>query len=79
MNTHTLSMLKKAGAKVTNNETGSHIDISNLNAEKLIELVVQDCANLADNGYGSDNFGNGICGSQLLDHYQIPAKKNKKR
>lgn len=41
------------------------------NFEKFAELIIKECAQLADSGYGSDNFGNGITGHQVLDHFGI--------
>ncbi len=39
--------------------------------EKFAELIVKECAELADEGYGSTNFGNGICGAQVLKHFGV--------
>jgi hypothetical protein len=39
--------------------------------EKFAEKIIRECAKIADNGYGSDNFGNGIAGYQLLNHFGI--------
>jgi hypothetical protein len=39
--------------------------------EKFAELIVRECAELADDGYGSTNFGNGICGAQVLKHFGV--------
>ena len=41
------------------------------NFEKFAELIVKECAKVADEGYASDNFGNGICGAQLLEHFGV--------
>lgn len=40
-------------------------------AEKFSELIVRECAQIADDGYGSDHFGNGIAGYQLLKHFGV--------
>jgi hypothetical protein len=40
-------------------------------AKKFAELIVKECAELADEGYGSTNFGNGICGAQVLKHFGV--------
>jgi hypothetical protein len=40
-------------------------------AEKFAELIVRECAEIADEGYGSDHFGNGIAGYQLLKRFGI--------
>ncbi len=39
--------------------------------EKFAELIVQECAKVADDGYASSNFGNGITGHQLLAHFGV--------
>lgn len=39
--------------------------------EKHAELIVKECAKIADDGYGSDHFGNGIAGYQLLKHFGV--------
>jgi hypothetical protein len=38
---------------------------------EFAELIVRECAELADDGYGSTNFGNGICGAQVLKHFGV--------
>jgi hypothetical protein len=39
--------------------------------QQFAELIVRECAEIADEGYGSDHFGNGIAGYQLLKHFGI--------
>jgi hypothetical protein len=41
------------------------------NRKKFAELIVRECAKIADDGYGSDHFGNGIAGYQLLEHFGV--------
>jgi hypothetical protein len=41
------------------------------NRKKFAELIVKECAKIADDGYGSDHFGNGIAGYQLLEHFGV--------
>lgn len=36
---------------------------------KLVELVVEECAKLADEGFGSAHFGLGVSGKMLKDHF----------
>ena len=43
-----------------------YIDPATVDLEKFAELIVRECAAVADKGYASDNFGNGITGTQLL-------------
>jgi hypothetical protein len=40
-------------------------------AEKFAELIVQECAQIADNGFGSAHFGLGISGRMLKEHFEI--------
>ena len=35
------------------------------------ELIVRECAKVADDGFASSNFGNGITGHQLLKHFGV--------
>jgi hypothetical protein len=39
--------------------------------EKFAELLIKECAKIADDGYASDNLGNGIQGYQLLRHFGV--------
>ena len=41
--------------------------------EKFAELIVRECAKIADDGFASSNFGNGITGHQLLKHFGVDA------
>ena len=38
---------------------------------RFTELIVRECAQIADDGFASSNFGNGITGQQLLKHFGI--------
>ena len=38
---------------------------------KFAELIVRECAKIADDGFASSNFGNGITGHQLLKHFGV--------
>jgi 3-deoxy-D-manno-octulosonate 8-phosphate phosphatase KdsC-like HAD superfamily phosphatase len=42
-----------------------------LELEKFAELIVKECAKVADDGFASSNFGNGITGHQLLKHFGV--------
>lgn len=39
--------------------------------EAFAELIVRECAKVADDGFASSNFGNGITGHQLLKHFGV--------
>lgn len=53
------------------NEELSKMYIPDCFAEKFAELIVRECAKLADDGFASSNFGNGITGHQLLKHFGV--------
>ncbi len=38
---------------------------------KFAELIIRECAEIADEGCGSACFGNGIAGYQLLRHFGV--------
>lgn len=39
--------------------------------EKFAELIIRECADIADHGYATDNFGNGVTGKQILNCFGI--------
>ena len=39
--------------------------------EKFAELIIKECAKIADDGFGSAHFGLGISGRMLKDHFGI--------
>ena len=39
--------------------------------KKFAELIVRECAKIADDGFASSNFGNGITGDQLKKHFGV--------
>lgn len=43
----------------------------NIDLEKFAELIVKECAKVADDGFALSNFGNGITGHQLLKHFGV--------
>lgn len=42
-----------------------------IDAKKFAELIVQECAQIADDGFGSAHFGLGISGQMLKEHFGI--------
>lgn len=38
---------------------------------KFAELIIQECAKIADDGFGSAHFGSGIRGYMLKEHFGI--------
>jgi len=38
---------------------------------KFAELIIQECAKIADDGFGSAHFGSGISGYMLKEHFGI--------
>ena len=58
-------LMKQAGTDTS----GKWMSVDN--AEKFAELIVRECAQIADDGFASSNFGNGITGHQLLKHFGV--------
>jgi hypothetical protein len=58
-------------------ENDGHISIQGVymfnttRMEKFAELIIRECAKIADDGFASSNFGNGITGHQLLKHFGV--------
>lgn len=67
MNQLIRKLAKKAGAS----ECGDSVVPAMMDIEKFALLIVRECAKIADDGYGSDHFGNGIAGYQLLKHFGV--------
>lgn len=42
-----------------------------IDLERFAEKIVRECAKVADDGFASSNFGNGITGHQLLKHFGV--------
>jgi len=69
MNERIAKFAEQAGNIVVEDKwNGDYIDF---NKEKFAELIIRECAQIADDGYGSDHFGNGIAGYQLLKHFGV--------
>lgn len=64
MNNKIKKLMKKANLS-------PYYDQQEKDIENFVELIVRECAKIADDGYGSDHFGNGISGYQLLQHFGI--------
>lgn len=75
MNERILELAHQAGLKVeswmTNPPKPFQILGSTEQFELFAELIIRECAQIADDGYGSDHFGNGIAGYQLLKHFGV--------
>jgi hypothetical protein len=39
--------------------------------KRFAELIIRECANVADDGFGSAHFGLGITGQDLRDHFDV--------
>lgn len=52
-------------------EAGFELNPAHFDHEKFAELIVRECAQIADDGFASSNFGNGITGHQLLKHFGV--------
>lgn len=72
MNEHVKELVEKAGFELALVPGGKDSEFYYEDEfAALVKLVVKECAKLADAGYASDNFGNGITGKQLLRHFGI--------
>lgn len=50
---------------------GDYVSVSSKNIQKFAELIIKECAEIADDGFGSAHFGLGISGKMLKDHFGI--------
>ena len=57
--------------EVVNPATGITHHREFFDQKKFGELIVRECASIADDGFGSSHFGNGIAGYQLLQHFGV--------
>lgn len=74
MNERIKELLYKAGGEYggehpTTGQTVIYTD--GVDCEKFAKLIVKECAQIADDGFASSNFGNGITGHQLLKHFGV--------
>jgi hypothetical protein len=52
-------------------ENGDYYSSVMVDLERFAEKIVRECAKVADDGFASSNFGNGITGHQLLKHFGV--------
>ena len=78
MNERIQELFKRAGGKTSARNLASNpvqvVETHELwddRIEKFAELIVRECAKVADDGFASSNFGNGITGHQLLKHFGV--------
>ena len=78
MNERIRELFKRAGGKTSVRNLASDpvqvVETHELwddRIEKFAELIIQECAKIADDGFASSNFGNGITGHQLLKHFGV--------
>ena len=75
MNERIKELAEQAGLKVESFMTSPPKPFQILGSteqfEKFAELIVRQCAKVADDGFASSNFGNGITGQQLLKHFGV--------
>jgi len=71
MNELILKLAKQSGMRSPDlfKLTVSHMSTDTL--EKFAELIVQECAKIADDGCGSACFGLGINGAMLKEHFGV--------
>lgn len=63
MNERIRKLAKQAGLAGEN----GHYEYDFFDPQKFAELIIRECADIADRGYASDNFGNGVTGKQILN------------
>lgn len=68
MNKLVLDLYRRAHVPSTAIDPSNNMpyETTQFSADRFAELIVEECAAVADKGYASDNFGNGITGTQLL-------------
>jgi len=71
MNERIRELAEQANYLATEKEFPYDEDWFYLYNKKFAELIVRECATIADDGYGSAHFGNGIAGYQLLQHFGV--------
>ncbi len=73
MNERIRELAKRAGHRYIPSSNSGPLRVEYLTPEleKFAELIVRECAEVADDGFASSNFGNGITGQQLLKHFGV--------
>lgn len=67
MNERIRELAKQAGLEGEN----GHYEYDFFDPQKFAELIIRECADIADHGYASDNFGNGVTGKQILNCFGV--------
>jgi O-acetylhomoserine/O-acetylserine sulfhydrylase-like pyridoxal-dependent enzyme len=70
MNERIAKLAKKAGIKMAHDETLA-LGYLNTAHKKFAELIIKECASVADDGFGSAHFGLGITGQDLKNHFDV--------
>lgn len=60
-------LAKQAGLEGEN----GHYEYDFFDPQRFAELIIRECADIADQGYASDNFGNGVTGKQILNYFGV--------
>lgn len=73
MNERIKQLAKQAGHRYIPSSNSGPLRVEYLTPEleKFAELIIKECAKVADDGFASSNFGNGITGHQLLQHFGV--------
>jgi hypothetical protein len=73
MNERIRELAKRAGHRYIPSSNSGPLRVEYLTPEleRFAELIVRECAEVADDGFASSNFGNGITGQQLLKHFGV--------
>lgn len=66
------SKLADIATDALNDDSGNWQEIWNeVYDQEFAELIIKECAKIADDGFGSAHFGLGISGKMLKDHFGI--------
>jgi len=57
--------------EILKQSTHDTMGVKQVDQKQFAELIVRECAKIADDGFGSTNFGNGISGAQVLKHFGV--------
>lgn len=74
MNKRIRKLAKQAGLSYMPSKYPDMADLyqgADFELEKFAELIVRECAKIADDGCGSACFGLGINGAMLLEHFGV--------
>lgn len=66
-----IRLLATEAFRLANDGTMADIKIPKVFIDEFAQLIVQECAAIADDGFGSAHFGLGISGKMLKEHFGV--------